>query len=202
MGNTSSGAAGATGVGMAWTEAREAAVSAVRRGWPVVPATCRPDETGFAQVCPLEDTWDMAPVTDPEHAEQSWTRLRHVGVLLVCGRGIDALEVPFRVHELLPALSSADLVMPVATALAPSRWVLFVATGSGALRDDLAAASVRLRGTGQWVALPPTTLGGCPPPRWTQAPPEGRDVRPPGADEVQRVLAEALRSGRPDADPT
>ncbi|MGH3825849.1 MAG: hypothetical protein ACRDQX_01535, partial [Pseudonocardiaceae bacterium] len=31
---------------------------------------------------------------------------------LVCGRGIDALEVPFRVHEPPPALGSADLAVP------------------------------------------------------------------------------------------
>ena len=180
----------------AGTRIRDAAIDAVRRGWPVVPGTCRPDEIGFAEVCPLEDTWDIAPVTDPDHAQDIWTRQPY-GVLLVCGRGIDALEVPFRVAELLPTLG---LAVPVATALSPSRWLLFVATSSGTLRSDLAAVSVRLRGTGQWVALPPTTLGGYPPIRWTVAPPEGRDIRLPGADEVQPVLAEALGSRIPHAD--
>lgn len=174
----------------------DAAVSAVCRGWPVVPGTCRPDEIGFCEVGPLEDAWDLVPVTDPEHARDIWTRQRSLGVLLVCGRGVDALEVPFRVAELLPGLG---LGVPVATALSPSRWLLLVATGSGTLREDLAVASVRLRGTGQWVALPPTALGGYPPIRWTVAPPEDPDVPLPSADEVQRVLAEALRSGPPDA---
>lgn len=201
MRDTGSGGArvNPTGVRVAWTEVRNAAVGAVRRGWPVVPGTCRPDEMGFSEVGPLEDTWDLAPVTDPEQAEDIWTRLRHVGVLLVCGRGVDALEVPFRVAELLPTLADRGLVVPVATALSPSRWLLVVATGSGGLRPDLAALSVRLRGTGQWVALPPTTLGGYPPLRCTQAP-HDRDVCLPCADEVQQVLAEALRSGPPDAD--
>jgi hypothetical protein len=85
-------------------------------------------------VCPLRDTGDLAPVTDPEHAEELWTRHPYE-VLLVCGRGIDALEVPFRVTELLPALKSRGLVAPVATTLAPSRWLLIVATNSGTLRD-------------------------------------------------------------------
>ncbi|MGB8202399.1 MAG: hypothetical protein WCF33_22390 [Pseudonocardiaceae bacterium] len=98
--------------------------------------------------------------------------------------------------ELLPGLG---LGVPVATALSPSRWLLLVATSSGTLRPDLITASVRLRGTGQWVALPPTTLGGYLPIRWTQAPPEDPDVPLPRADEVQRVIAEALRSGPPDA---
>ncbi|MGH3833514.1 MAG: bifunctional DNA primase/polymerase [Pseudonocardiaceae bacterium] len=183
---------------MTWTEVRDAAVSAVRRGWPVVPGTCRPDERGFPELGPLQDTWDLAPVTDPERAEEVWTRLRRVGVLLVCGRGIDALGVPFRVRELLPALGKRGLTVPVATALAPSRWQLLVATGSSTLRPDLAAASVCLRGIGQWAALPPTTLGGYPPLQWTATLPDDRAVRLPGADEVQRTLAEALNSGRPD----
>jgi hypothetical protein len=145
-----------TDAGVAWMEVRDAAVSAVRRGWPVVPGICRPDNLGFSQVCPLEDTWDSAPITDPEHAEEIWTARRHVGVLLVCGRGIDALEVPFRVTEVLPALGERDVRVPIATALAASRWLLFVATDSGTLWPELAAVSVRWRGIGQWVALPPT----------------------------------------------
>lgn len=151
MMDTGSGAAR----GVAWMEVRDAAVRAVHRGWPVVPGTCRPDDLGFSQVCPLEDTWDSAPITDPEHAEELWTARRHVGVLLVCGRGIDALEVSFRVTELLPVLGERGLVAP-------------------------------------------TTLGGYPPVRWTVAPAEDRAVCLPGAEEVQRVLAEALSSGRPD----
>ncbi|HWR48741.1 MAG TPA: hypothetical protein VN327_14185 [Pseudonocardiaceae bacterium] len=78
MTDMSSGGARAnpTGAGVAWTQVRDAAVSAVRRGWPVVPGTCRPDEMGFPEVGPVDDTWDLAPVTDPEHAEETWTR-RH-----------------------------------------------------------------------------------------------------------------------------
>lgn len=201
MKDISGGAARVTprSVGGAWMEVRDAAVRATGRGWPVVPGVCRPDEWGFSAVAPLEDTWDIAPVTDPERAEELWTQRRHVGVLLVCGRGIDVLEVPFRLIEALPALGDRGLVVPIATVLAPSRWVLLVATGSGALRPELAAASVRLRGIGQWVALPPTTLGGYPPVRWTVEPPEDRAVRLPGTEEVQRVLAETLHSERPEA---
>ncbi len=179
---------------------RWAAFEAVCRGWAVVPGGFGTDSDGVAEVRPLLANGDATPVTDPDHAGSIWGR-QASGVLLVCGRGIDALDVPFRVSELLPALAGADLTVPVATVLAPSRWVLVVATGSGTLRDDLAAASVCLRGKGQWVALPPTAVGGHPPLRW-RVPPldDGTSSAPAIADEVQRVLAEALRSGTSHAD--
>jgi hypothetical protein len=107
-----------------WMGVWDAAVGAVGRGWPVVPGICRPDDLGFSEVCPLEDTWDSAPITDPEHAEEIWTARRHVGVLLVCGCGIDALEMPFRVTEVLPALGERGSRVPTATALAASLWLL------------------------------------------------------------------------------
>ncbi|MGH3833959.1 MAG: bifunctional DNA primase/polymerase, partial [Pseudonocardiaceae bacterium] len=140
---------------------RWAAFEAVCRGWPVVPGRFGTNSEGFAEMRPLFENRDAA-VTDPDHAWSIWGQQPY-GVLLACGRGIDALEIPFRVAELLPALPDADLAVPVATALASSRWVLMVATGSGTLRDDLAAASVCLRGIGEWVALPPTAVVGHPP---------------------------------------
>ncbi|MGH3833935.1 MAG: bifunctional DNA primase/polymerase [Pseudonocardiaceae bacterium] len=173
---------------------RVAAFEAVCRGWPVARGVDGIDTEGFTEVRPLVQNGGVALVRDPDQAWRIWEQ-RPYGVLLACGRGVDALDVPFRVMELLPALASAGLAVPVATALAPSRWVLVVATGSGTVRDDLAAASVGLRGIGQWVALPPTTLAGQPPLRWTTPPAEDPDTALPSADEVQRVLAEALRSG-------
>ncbi len=90
MRDTSSGRArvNPTGVRVAWTEARNAAVGAVHRGWPVVPGTCRPDEMGFSQVGPLEDTWDLASVTDPEQAEDIWTRVLLSWPPAQAGRGL------------------------------------------------------------------------------------------------------------------
>ena len=174
---------------------RQAAFEAVCRSWPVVPGRVRTDAEGGAEIRPLIEN-ENAAVTDPDHAWALWSPQPY-GVLLVCGRGIDALDVPFRVVELVPALADAGLAVPVATTLAPSRWVLFAATGSGTLRDELAAASVRLRGKGDWVALPPTAVLGYSPPRWRVPPGDGGGCAPPPtADEVQRVLAEALRSGR------
>ncbi len=173
---------------------RAAAFEAVCRGWPVARGVDGTDTEGFAEVRPVVRNGDVALVRDPDQARRIWEQ-RPYGVLLACGRGVDALDVPFRMAELLPALASAGLTVPTVTALAPSRWVLIVTTGSGTVRDDLAAASVCLRGIGQWVALPPTTPAGQPPLRWTTPPAEDPDTALPSADEVQRVLAEALHSG-------
>lgn len=128
---------------------RWAAFEAVCRGWPVVPGRVGTGPEGVADIQPLIESGNAA-VTDPDHAWDIWGQQAY-GVLLVRRRGIDVLDVPFRVAELLPALPGAALAVPVATALAPSRW-----------------------------RVPPLDDG-------TSA--------PPSADEVQRVLAEALRSG-------
>ncbi|MGH3829352.1 MAG: bifunctional DNA primase/polymerase [Pseudonocardiaceae bacterium] len=173
---------------------RVAAFEAVCRGWPVTRGVDGIDAEGFAEVRPVVRNGEVALVRDPDQAWRLWDQ-RPYGVLLACGHGVDTLAVPFRVMELLPALASAGLAVPVATALVPSRWVLIVTSGSGTVRDELAVASVRLRGIGQWVALPPTTPAGQPPLRWTTPPAEDPDTALPSADEVQRVLAEALRSG-------
>lgn len=177
---------------------RQAAFEAVCRGWPVVPGRFGTDSEGLAEMRPLIENWDAA-VMEPDQAWSIWGQQPY-GVLLVCGRGIDVLDVPLWVAELLPALADAGLVVPVATALVPSRSVLFVATGSGTLRDDLATAPVCLHGKGEWVALPPTTVVGYPPPRWRVPPRDDGASALGGADEVQRLLAEALRSGSADAD--
>ncbi|MBV9141841.1 MAG: hypothetical protein JO115_13140 [Pseudonocardiales bacterium] len=186
-----------TGESVAWTQVRDAAVCAVRRGWPVVPGVYRTDVLGFPDLVSLEDTEDLIPITDPQQAQQIWTRLRPPGVLLVCGQGIDALEAPPWVGHRLPALAEQGLQVPIATTLPPYRWLILVATGSRRLRPDLAAAAVLLHSTGEWAALPPTTLPGNPPLRWIQSPPADHTPHLPNADDVQCILAGTRRTKRP-----
>ncbi|MBV9140504.1 MAG: bifunctional DNA primase/polymerase [Pseudonocardiales bacterium] len=195
MTDTSGGAV--TGEGVSWRQVRDAAVCAARRGWPVVPGVYRLDVLGFPDLVPLEDTEHLTPITDPQQAQQIWTRLRPPGVLLVCGHGIDALEAPPWVTYRLSALAEHGLQVPIATALPPYQWLILVATGSRRLRPELAAAAVLLHSTGEWIALPPTTLPGHPPLHWTQPPPQAHTPRLPTADEVQRVLAGKRRTTYP-----
>ena len=192
------GEMGRTGMTVAWRELRRAAVSAARRGWPVVPGTYLGADRHWhgrdtaRRLCPISDIWQNAPVIDPDHAEEIWT-WEPYGVLLVCGRGVDVLELPHRMCELLPAPEVPQV--PVAATGPPPRWLLFTATGSGSLSCDLNLARVRLREAGAWVALPPTPVADMFTTRWTK-PPQHDTTRLPTADEVQHALFNALlRSG-------
>ena len=74
------GEMGRTGMTVAWRELRRAAVSAARRGWPVVPGTYLGADRHWhgrdtaRRLCPISDIWQNAPVIDPDHAEEIWTR--------------------------------------------------------------------------------------------------------------------------------
>ncbi|MBV9142019.1 MAG: hypothetical protein JO115_14070, partial [Pseudonocardiales bacterium] len=63
-----------------WWELRNAAISATRWGWPVVPGTFltperhwhgRDDATALG---PIEDNWQNTPITDPDQADQIWSQ--------------------------------------------------------------------------------------------------------------------------------
>jgi hypothetical protein len=60
-----------------WVELRRAAVSATRRGWPVAPGTFLGSDRHWhgrdeaKALCPVEDTWRSAPVTDPDRAPRA-----------------------------------------------------------------------------------------------------------------------------------
>lgn len=179
-------------------ELRAAAVRALRWGWPVTPGTFLGAEglwrgrEGAMRLCPLEDAWQEAPVTTPERVEEVWSRQPY-GVLLVCGRGVDVLELPYRMRELLGAPELAQV--PVAVTGFPPRWLLFTATGSNNLSADLDLARVRLHGAGSWVALPPTVVAPLCTARWIE-PPQHNTVGLIIAEEVQHALLQVLlRSG-------
>lgn len=159
--------------GVAWTELREAAVAVAARGWPVVP--------------------------DPDQAELVRTQ-KPYGALVVCGRGVDVLQVTAEVAEALPALTGAGLATPVSVTAPPPRWQLWVATGGNGLRPELESRGCALHSLGAWVALPPTNLGPfrC---RWRVEPPDGA-LGLPDADKVQTLLVDAMKAlvWDPDSD--
>jgi hypothetical protein len=50
---------------------------------------------GTPRLCPISDTCQNILVTDPEHAREIWSQHLY-GVLLVCGHGVDVLELTHR----------------------------------------------------------------------------------------------------------
>lgn len=172
--------------GEVWSQIRDAAVDAASRGWPVIPGTFRAGagdwfgRQGATGLCPIDEpaAWQCAGITDVDQALNVWTQQPY-GVLLVCGQGVDALELPPRVAELVPALTAAGMGAPLAAVL--PRRLLFVASGTGALLPALQGAGVVLRGQGSWVPLPPTNLGHARA-SWRISPTEGQEL--PDADKA------------------
>lgn len=80
---------------------RDAAVDAVWRGWPVVPGRYGGAGVPGATLTTAWTNWEAVAITDPQRAYQVWDAAP-MPALLVCGRGVDALEVPWAVCELLP----------------------------------------------------------------------------------------------------
>jgi Bifunctional DNA primase/polymerase, N-terminal len=185
---------------VAWLELRSAALSATRRGWPVVPGTFlgadrRWHGRGDAQaLAPIQDSWQDTPVSDPGRAQEIWSQAPY-GVLLVCGQGVSVLELPYRMIELLAALQSGHPVVPLGVTGSPPRFLVFTATDSDTLLPEFTLAGVRLHGAGAWVALPPSPTELVLIQRWWTKPAESqRQLRP--AEQVQQVLLAALlRSG-------
>ena len=183
---------------LGWKALRDAAASATRWGWPVMPGTFLGADQrwygreGATRLCPIEDIWVEAPVTDRVEAYEVWSENPY-GVLLVCGRGVDVLELPEELGWLLPAPKVPQA--PLAVSSPPRQWLLFTATGSGHLSGELARAGVRLHTAGAWVALPPTPVEPMSPQRWL-APPQLSTDGLPDTEKVQHALLTALlRSG-------
>jgi Bifunctional DNA primase/polymerase, N-terminal len=187
----------------AWMELRNAALGAIRRGWPVTPGTYLGPEgrwcgrQGATMLGPVWECWQNTQVTDPAHCYETWSEHPY-GVLLVCGRGVDVLELPPRSQALLRAPEVPRV--PIVAAVRPARWLLLTATGSRVIAGDLVVAKARLHTRGEWVALPPTTTAPfLAPQHWIQPPPRRLTQRLPTADEVQAGLITALRRSRCEA---
>ncbi|MGH7510979.1 MAG: bifunctional DNA primase/polymerase [Gemmatimonadales bacterium] len=182
--------------GVAWTAIRDAAVAAATRGRPV-PGTYTRGVTGrwygregATGLGPADDHWQKQGITEWSDAHAVWTR-RPYGVLLVCGRGVDALELPTRLaQDVFPALGAAGPIV----ALHPARWVLLVASGHGPAPKLGTWPSVTYRGPGHWVPLPPTGLDHTRA-RWHVRPPLDEAVILPASELVQRTVIDTLGGG-------
>lgn len=182
--------------GLAWTEIRAAAVDLARHGWPVLPGTYQFSvggawlgKRGAVGLEPTAPPWQWARKMAPEVALERWTR-RPYSVLLACGLGINAVEVPAthgkRTLARLPLLGRGPVV-----ATPFGSWLFFVRGDSEPLCPGLAAnAHGQLHANGSWLPLPPTTREGVPY-RWVVSPGDVGWVLPASVG-VQRVLVASL----------
>lgn len=180
-----------------WLDLRDAALGATRRGWPVTPGTYLGTDRRWhgrdnAQtLCPINNTWWDAPVTDPAQAWDTWTHAPY-GVLLVCGHAVAVLDLP---ATLIGLLTPTEPVFPVVVTAQSRLLAITKADPETALSPRLAQAGVRLYGTSgalAWVALPPTSTGVVLFPRWFTSPAKGQ-TRLPHTAWVQQVLLTTLR---------
>ncbi|SHF63937.1 bifunctional DNA primase/polymerase [Streptoalloteichus hindustanus] len=167
-------------------ELRDAAVSYASHGWPIVPGG--PDCLPVAQPC------GSPPGLSAPQALETWTHAPYP-ILLACGRGIDAVDIPAAEGEhTLAALRESGAIGPVVVT-SHGRWLLLVTSGLP-LHPTL---GVRVLGSGSWAVLPPTEQHDRPH-RW-RIPPEAAGWTLPCRNLVQDALFQALRTTkttRPD----
>lgn len=192
---------------------RKAARLAVRRGWPVTPATF-PDPTsppvtdgaactwqgfpGAACLQPVLPTWWRRPLWTPAAIDSCWSTVPY-GVLLVCGHGIDALELPAstldRITDVIPEIVRSYPVI----ALPQGRRIILTSGTNPRLHDEL-PEGCRWRAGAGWVPLPPTLTSPSASVIWKN-PPDERLALPEPADLLQAIV-EDNQPGRAAATPS
>jgi hypothetical protein len=135
-----------------------------------------------------------------------WSEYPAASVLLPTGRTFDAIDVPESAGFLaLARMERMNLPLGPVTCTPDRRMLFFVLPGAAAKVDDLvrklgwSAAAIDLsgRGDGDYVAAPPTRIGGRGAVQWARRPtPANRWL--PDAEEVICPLAYAC--GREAAD--
>lgn len=140
-----------------------------------------------------------------------WERHPGAAVLLATGRAFDALDVPDTAGCLaLARMERLGLPLGPVTCTPDGRMAFFVLPGAAAKVPDRVrrlgwspgALDLAVRGEGDWVAAPPTRLGGRGSVQWARRPtsanrwlPDVEELLPPLAYACGREAA-ASRAGR------
>ncbi|RMI34584.1 bifunctional DNA primase/polymerase [Streptomyces triticirhizae] len=195
--------------GLGWA-AREAALAAAARGWPVLPgvgATPNGACRCARQDCPVPGAHPdgpelLAATADPRMTRWRWTVRPWAPILLATGgRAPCAVSLPAVAGpEALAALDRAGLGSGPVVAT-PTRWALLVRPyelpelGELLYLQDEVPSSLRFHGHGGYLPLPPSELGRGPV-AWVREPARagsGAGVLP-GVAELIEVLVDAGRS--------
>ncbi|MFE2498925.1 bifunctional DNA primase/polymerase [Streptomyces scopuliridis] len=196
--------------------------SAVRyaeeRHWDVFPGTWLEAADG-RETCSCERTDCPVPgahATVPDWAARAtgsvaavrglWSKQPRASVLLPAGRTFDALDVPESAGFLaLARMERMDLTLGPVTRTPDRRMLFFVLPGAALKVDDLVrglgwtpeAIDLVTRGEGEYVAAPPTRIGGSGAVQWARRPTQANRWLP-DVEELMSPLAYAC--GREAAD--
>ncbi|GAA3372652.1 bifunctional DNA primase/polymerase [Streptomyces sannanensis] len=189
--------------------------SAVRyveeRHWDVFPGTWLEPENGTER-CSCGDTGCPVPGAHPARpdwatqvtgsavvARRLWSRQPRASVLLPAGRTFDAVDVPEAAGFLaLARMERMDLTLGPVICAPDRRMLFFVLPGTAAKAPELvrklgwtvSAIDLMARGEGDYVAAPPTRIGGRGAVQWARRPtPANRWL--PDAEELISPLAYA-----------
>ncbi|MFE9256758.1 bifunctional DNA primase/polymerase [Streptomyces sp. NPDC006879] len=181
------------------------------RHWDVFPGTWLEAADGHElcscadAACPLPGAhparpdWATQATGSAVQVRRSWQRQPTASILLPTGRTFDALDVSESAGFLaLARMERMNLTLGPVTCTPDRRMMFFVLPGAGAKIPDLvrrlgwapAALDLRARGEGEYVAAPPTRLGGRGAVQWARRPtPANRWL--PDAEELLSALAYA-----------
>ncbi|WP_329072618.1 hypothetical protein [Amycolatopsis sp. NBC_01480] len=149
----------------------QAAHNAALRGWPITPATHPELDTGgrwmghphAVGLTPLSPAWWREPVWTVAEVDAWWQQAPY-GVLLVCGYGIDAMEIP----ETVFAAQTARLLGPVVAA-SGRRIVLTSPVDREQHATPLPPGCRWITGA-SWIPLPPARITSRVSAAWKQPP--------------------------------
>ncbi|MGR8009974.1 bifunctional DNA primase/polymerase [Streptomyces hypolithicus] len=202
--------------------------SAVRyaeeRHWDVFPGTWLEAHEGV-ELCscgvpacaspgahPDRPDWATQATGSATAARRLWSKQPRASILLPTGRTFDAVDVPESAGFLaLARMERMDMTLGPVTCTPDRRMLFFVLPGAGAKVADLVrklgwtptAIDLATRGEGDWVAGPPTRLGGMGAVQWARRPtpanrwlPDVEELISPLAYSCGREAA-AARTRRP-----
>ncbi|MFM9368298.1 bifunctional DNA primase/polymerase [Streptomyces sp. Da 82-17] len=184
---------------------------AKERHWDVFPGTWLEAEGGFERCScgdascevpgahPVREDWRNQATGSATVARRLWSKQPAASILLPTGRTFDALDVPESAGFLaLARMERMDLTLGPVTLTPGRRMQFFVLPGAAPKTSDLvrklgwppASLDLRALGEGDWVAAPPTRVGGRGAVQWVRRPtPANRWL--PDAEELISSLAYA-----------
>ncbi|WP_410662000.1 hypothetical protein [Amycolatopsis sp. lyj-84] len=145
-------------------------------------------------------TWWRKPLWTPDDVDACWAT-SPFGTLLVCGHGVDALDLPVEVFDHLDATMPETLRTYPSIALPRERRIVLTSGTSAVLHDVMLPPECRWLAGARWVPLPPTLVSRSVSATWAN-PPDGQ-LRLPEPDVLVEAIVADYKQGHfmPKGDP-